>query len=73
MQANPTALPHLHDRWVFAASHLLSDGLVWLDPLIDRDAMIYLRSADAYLRDPVAVVQSLDEPRNKPRHHRQFE
>ena len=70
MQANPTALPHLHDRWVFTASHLLSDRL---DPLIDRDAMIYLRSADAYLRDRVAVVQSLDQPRNKPRHHRQFE
>ena len=61
MQANPaaTALPHLHYRWVFAASLLLSAWLIWLDPLINRDAIIYLRSADAYLQEGLGAAQQL--------------
>ncbi|TDG15843.1 hypothetical protein E2F43_06355 [Seongchinamella unica] len=61
MQANPTAtaLPQLDYRWVFAASLLLSGWLIWLDPLINRDAIIYLRSADAYLADGLAAAQQL--------------
>lgn len=61
MQANPAAnaLPHLHYPWVFAASLLLSGWLIWLDPLINRDAIIYLRSADAYLADGLGAAQQL--------------
>ncbi len=61
MQANPavTSLPHLHYRWVFLASLLLSAWLMWLDPLINRDAIIYLRSADAYLNDGLMAAQQL--------------
>lgn len=61
MQANPAAnaLPQLHYRWVFAASLLLSGWLIWLDPLINRDAIIYLRSADAYLADGLGAAQQL--------------
>ncbi|RLQ22133.1 hypothetical protein DWB85_09370 [Seongchinamella sediminis] len=61
MQANPAAnaLPQLHYLWVFAASLLLSGWLIWLDPLINRDAIIYLRSADAYLADGLRAAQQL--------------
>ena len=61
MQANPAAnaLPHLQYRWVVAVSLLLSAWLIWLDPLINRDAIIYLRSADAYLQDGLAAAQQL--------------
>lgn len=61
MYSNPSAssLPHLNYRWVFAASLLLSAWLIALDPLINRDAIIYLRSADAYLRDGFAASQQL--------------
>lgn len=61
MQANPaaTTLPRLHYRWVFAASLLLSAWLMWLDPLLNRDAIIYLRSADAYLQGGLLAAQQL--------------
>ena len=32
---------------------------MWLDPLINRDAIIYLRSADAYLQDGLRAAQQL--------------
>ncbi|PLW70825.1 hypothetical protein [Pseudohalioglobus lutimaris] len=46
-------------RWIIAASLLLSIWLIWLDPLINRDAIIYLRAAEAYLRDGVAASQQI--------------
>ena len=54
-QANP--LPHLDYRWVLLASLLLSAWLIALDPLINRDAIIYLRAADAYLQEGFAASQ----------------
>jgi hypothetical protein len=51
--ANP--LPQLDYRWVALASLLLSAWLVALDPLINRDAIIYLRAADAYMQDGFAA------------------
>lgn len=52
-----TALPHIDYRWVFAASLLLSAFLIVMDPLINRDAIIYLRAADAYLSQGFAASQ----------------
>ena len=59
MPTNPAAssLPHLDYRLLFLASLLLSGLLIALDPLINRDAIIYLRSADAYLRDGFLASQ----------------
>ena len=59
MHPNPltTPLPHLDYRWVFGASLLLSAWLIMLDPLIYRDAIIYLRAADAYLQQGFAASQ----------------
>ena len=53
MQPSPvtTTLPHIDYRWVFAASLLVSAWLIAMDPLINRDAIIYLRAADAYLAE----------------------
>ncbi|MEP5566219.1 MAG: hypothetical protein ABJN62_00165 [Halioglobus sp.] len=61
MQAIPaaTSLPHLQYRWVIAISLLLSAWLMWLDPLVNRDAIIYLRSADAYLQGGLAAAQQV--------------
>ncbi len=50
---------NLRYRWIIAASLLLSIWLIWLDPLINRDAIIYLRAAEAYLRDGVAASQQI--------------
>jgi len=57
----PSAPPlaHLDYRWVFLASLLLSAWLISWDPLINRDAMIYLRSADAYLQHGFAASQQV--------------
>ena len=59
MHPNPSAnsLPHLDYRWVALASLLLSAWLIALDPLINRDAIIYLRAADAYLQDGFTASQ----------------
>ncbi|AQA17252.1 hypothetical protein BST95_02455 [Halioglobus japonicus] len=59
MYPNPTStsLSHLDYRWVFAASLLLSAWLIAIDPLINRDAIIYLRAADAYLQHGFAASQ----------------
>ncbi len=46
-------------RIVAALSLLLSLWLIWLDPLVDRDAIVYLRSADAYLREGFGASQQL--------------
>ncbi len=45
-----TPLPQIDLRWVFAASLLVSAWLIAMDPVINRDAIIYLRAADAYLQ-----------------------
>mgnify|MGYP001826526353 CR=1 FL=1 len=57
--ATTTPLPHIDYRWVFAASLLISAWLIAMDPLINRDAIIYLRAADAYLQSGLAA--SVDE------------
>ena len=59
MQPSPatTTLPHIDYRWVFAASLLVSAWLIAMDPLINRDAIIYLRAADAYLAEGFAASQ----------------
>ncbi len=61
MHPNPalTSLPHLNYWWVFIASLLLSAWLIMMDPLINRDAIIYLRAADAYLQQGFAASQQL--------------
>ena len=46
-------------RWIVAASLLISAWLIWLDPLINRDAIIYLRAAEAYLQDGLAASQQV--------------
>lgn len=46
-------------RWIIAASLLLSAWLIWLDPLINRDAIIYLRAAEAYLSEGLAASQQI--------------
>ncbi|QFU74215.1 hypothetical protein EY643_00335 [Halioglobus maricola] len=55
--ATSTYLPHLDYRWVFGASLILSAWLIAMDPLINRDAIIYLRAADAYLQHGFAASQ----------------
>lgn len=57
MYSNPPAnpLPRLDYRWVVLASLLLSAWLIALDPLLNRDAIIYLQAADAYLQDGLAA------------------
>lgn len=59
MQPSPvtTTLPHVDYRWIFAASLLVSAWLIAMDPLINRDAIIYLRAADAYLTQGFAASQ----------------
>jgi len=37
----------------------LSAWLIWLDPLINRDAITYIRAADAYLLDGFAASQQI--------------
>lgn len=61
MHPNPIAnsLPHLDYKWVFIASLLVSAWLIAWDPMINRDAIIYLRSADAYLQHGFAASQHL--------------
>ena len=51
--------PNLQYRWIFFTSLLLSAWLIWLDPLINRDAIIYLRAADAFLKDGLVASQQL--------------
>jgi len=58
-----TAPVHLDYRLVFIASCLLSLWLIILDPIINRDAIIYLRTADAYLQSGLIAGQSqFDRP-----------
>ena len=58
-----TAQANLDYRLVFVVSCLLSMWLITIDPLINRDAIIYLRTADAYLQDGILASQSLyDRP-----------
>ena len=53
------ALAPLDYRVIVAASLLLSAYLIAIDPLINRDAIIYLRSADAYLHGGFLASQQL--------------
>ncbi len=52
-------LAPLDYRVIVAASLLLSAYLIAIDPLINRDAIIYLRSADAYLHGGFVASQQL--------------
>jgi hypothetical protein len=46
-------------RWLLAASLLLSLWLVAIDPVINRDAILYLRAAEAYLDQGLLASQAL--------------
>ena len=61
MQSAPTAAPGtpIDYRWLAAASLLLSLWLIAMDPLINRDAIIYLRTAEAYLQNGFVASQQL--------------
>ena len=61
MHPIPAAEPlrHLDNRWVVAASLLLSLWLITIDPLINRDAILYLRAADAYLESGFFASQQV--------------
>ena len=54
-----TRYPYPHYWWIAVASVLLSIWLIWMDPVINRDAIIYLRAADAYLTDGLAASQKI--------------
>ena len=57
----PNAL--LDYRIIFALSCLLSVWLILIDPIINRDGILYLRTADAYLQGGIGAGQSLfDRP-----------
>jgi hypothetical protein len=54
---------HLDYRVVCIASCLLSIWLITIEPVINRDAIIYLRTAEAYLQDGLLASQLLfDRP-----------
>lgn len=55
----PNTVASIDYRLVIAASLLLSLWLIALNPLIDRDAIIYLRSADAYLQGGLTASREL--------------
>ena len=61
MQSAPTAAPGtpIDYRWLAAASLLLSLYLIAIDPLINRDAIIYLRTAETYLQNGFCASQQL--------------
>ena len=46
-------------RWLLATSLLLSLWLVAIDPVINRDAILYLRAAEAYLDQGLLASQAL--------------
>lgn len=57
-------LPEIHPnaldwRWLLAASMLVSLWLVAIDPIINRDAILYLRAAEAYLEQGLLASQAL--------------
>ena len=54
-----TASAPVDYRVIVAASLLLSLWLIAINPIIDRDAILYLRSADAYLQGGFAASQQL--------------
>ena len=57
---NPTpGNPNLDLRIVFGLSLLLSLWLIYIDPLINRDGIIYLRAAEAYLQDGLLASQAI--------------
>ena len=61
MRAGPPDIPSapLDYRLIAAASLFLSLWLFAADPLVNRDAIIYLRSAEAYLQGGFAASQKL--------------
>jgi len=53
----------LDNRLLFVVSMLLSVWLVLMDPVLNRDAILYLRAADAYLEHGFAAAMALyDRP-----------
>ncbi|MBA6413846.1 hypothetical protein H2508_12060 [Parahaliea sp. F7430] len=46
-------------RLIVFASLVLSLWLIYIDPIINRDAILYLRAAEAYLRDGLLASQQL--------------
>ena len=55
---NPAAIDY---RVIAALSLLLSLWLIAIDPVLNRDAILYLRTADAYLQDGFAASLQLFE------------
>jgi len=53
---NPSAIDW---RWLLAASLLVSVWLIAIDPIINRDAILYLRAAEAYLDQGLLASQAL--------------
>lgn len=49
----------IDQRLVIAASVLLSLWLIYLDPILNRDAILYLRAAEAYLSDGLFASQEM--------------
>jgi 4-amino-4-deoxy-L-arabinose transferase-like glycosyltransferase len=53
----------LDNRLLFLGSMLLSVWLVFMDPVLNRDAILYLRAADAYREQGLAAAMALyDRP-----------
>ncbi|MCP5166159.1 MAG: hypothetical protein H6989_02135 [Pseudomonadales bacterium] len=61
--ASPHAAIAIDYRVIVALSLLLSLWLIAIDPVLDRDAILYLRTADAYLQDGfLASLRLFDRP-----------
>lgn len=58
-QPYPNTALAIDYRVIVAVSLLLSLWLIVIDPVLDRDAILYLRAADAYLQDGFGASQQL--------------
>jgi hypothetical protein len=58
-QPSPNTAIAVDYRVIVALSLLLSLWLILIDPVLDRDAILYLRAADAYLQDGFGASQQL--------------
>lgn len=58
-QPVPSAAIAIDYRVIIVISLLLSLWLILIDPVLDRDAILYLRAADAYLQDGLLASQQL--------------
>lgn len=59
VQPAPSATIAIDYRVIIVISLLLSLWLIMIDPVLDRDAILYLRAADAYLQDGLLASQKL--------------